>query len=201
MSALRTAQVVGAPMILIGVVLAGCGDDGSDDSGASTPSSEPSPAPAPTEDESAVAEAFVEDISNCRRLLVTPKQVSQVLGVQVQAPKPSKAAGVVFGCEYATPNKDQGGGQLQIDASTTANPPPPFSTPTKPIKGVGDEAVFNPQPGATTILRVRSEEVILDFSVGGTLLYEQFGGQDAMADPLVEIAKQALLALSEDASA
>ena len=206
MSALRTVQLIVA-MILIGVVVAGCGDDDADDSGASPSSSpsseasgETSPTPSPTDDEATVDEAFVDAITNCQRLLVTRKQVSQVLGVQVQAPKPFEAAGVVFGCEYATPNKDQGGGQLQIDASTMSNPPPPFTTPTTPIKGVGDEAVFNPQPGATTILRVRSGEVILDFSVGGLLLYEQFGSQDAMADPLVEIANQALLTLAKDVS-
>ena len=207
MAALRRVRLIAAPLILIGAVVAGCGDDDADDSRASDQSSpsgdassEASPAPSPTGAEAPVDEAFVDAITNCQRLLLTPRQVRQVLGVQVQPPKPDKAAGLVFGCEYATPNKDQGGGQLVIDASTTENPPPSFSTPTTSIQGVGDKALFNPQPGATTILRVRSGEVILDFSVGGILLYDRFGGQDALAAPLVEIANQALLTLTEDVS-
>jgi hypothetical protein len=203
MTAIPTARCLTAPAILIGILAAGCGADDSGASPASEPdadaSSDSSPAPSPSE-EATIDEAYVEAITTCERLLLTPDQVSQVLGVQIQAPRPLEAGGVVLGCEYATPNKDQGGGQLVIDASTASSPPAPFSTAATSIKGVGDEAAFNPQPGATTILRVRSGEAILDFDVGGVLLYEQFGNQEAMAAPLVELANQALSALAEDVS-
>jgi hypothetical protein len=189
-----------AAPLLLGLVVASCGDGDSEDArDASTPDSgngEGTSEPAsPTAEDEPDAEAVAEAITNCDRLLLTPKQVGDVLGIKVLAPKKDKAAGVVFGCEYASPNKAQGGGQLVIDASTTAFPPSEFTTRTTPVNGVGDKAVFNPQPGATTILRVWSGETILDLEVGGLLLYERFGDQMALAAPLVELANQALESL------
>jgi hypothetical protein len=185
--------------LLLALLATGCGgdddsanaDDESTPDSASGETSEVATSPAASE-EPLDLEAQAEAITHCDQLLLTTKQVGDVLGIKVLKPKKDKAAGVVFGCEYASPNKSAGGGQLVVDASTTTLPPPDFTTPVSPVKGVGDEALFNPQPGATTILRVRSGETILDFSVGGVLLYEQFGGQEKMAAPLVELANLAL---------
>lgn len=201
-SAWKTRWIT-APLVLLGLVLAGCGgeddsadtDDGtSSEAGDGTAETSEPTSPEPDEpDPAAVAEA----ITNCDQLLLTTQQVSDELGIKVLAPKKDKAAGVVFGCEYASPDKAAGGGQLSVDASTSDFPPSDFSTATTPVEGVGDRAEFNPQPGATTILRVWSGDFILDLSVGGILLYEQFGSQEAMQAPLVELAKLALTALAE----
>ena len=118
-ASLPDVPVVLPLLVLMGVFASGCGGDDSGDPSAaqesSTPaSSSPSEGSAsPTADEALIDEAFADAITTCDRLLLTPGQVRQVLGVPVQAPAPLKAAGVVFGCEYATRNMAQGGGQTR----------------------------------------------------------------------------------------
>jgi hypothetical protein len=185
------SRVVGALALSALLTVSACGDDDGGSDGSASPTVPATTAGGPTVDE-----AFVDAIKNCERLLVTPEQVSAAFGIQAQAPAPFEAGGVLFGCEYATPDKDEGGGQLVVSAYT-ADDPSAILRGSRAVEGIGDEAQFRFGPQA--VLQVRSGDLVLRFTAGGTQLFDRIGLGDRALPPLRSIAEQALAALEEGA--
>lgn len=143
-----------------------------------------------------IDQAFVDSINNCERLLVTRQQVESALGFLSKDPIRYELGGTAerlgvaeplsTGCEYSSldvvPNLGQVvighdglGGQLVITAYLADAPPSPLGRGS-PVDGLGDQAqytrygngdehLYAPE-GATSILEVRSGDLILRFNAG-----------------------------------
>jgi hypothetical protein len=143
-----------------------------------TPTSAGFPAPVVSSPGSLVriAKAFVESVNGCERLLVTRREVESALGFRTKDPAPGPAGGVFLGCEFAASfDTRRGGGQLVISAYTADAPPSAWGH-SRPVQGIGDEAEFTTSgnrdghvdgpEGATSMLQVRSGDLILRFDGG-----------------------------------
>jgi hypothetical protein len=184
----------------------------------------------PTPGVTAIDQTFIDTINDCERLLVTPRQVESALGFTVNDPAPFELGGtpdrvgvadpLSTGCEYASldlvPALGQPvmgheglGGEVVITAYLADAPPRPlgrFST----VRGIGDAATFTPYgngdehlpgpEGATSVLEVRSGDLILRFNAGsydvdGNVVVRQLTGVPVQA--LRRLAESALAGVDE----
>jgi len=177
-----------------------------------------------------IDQAFVDSINGCERLLVTPQEVQSALDFRAMDPTPYQLGGTPHrlgvaeplstGCEYASldvvPNfgqvvigHDGLGGQLVITAYLADAPPSPLGRGST-LQGLGDEARFThygngdghlyAPEGATSILEVRSGDLILRFNGGSFNIAENVVVSGLTGYPLPalrQLAESALTTLGE----
>jgi hypothetical protein len=171
-----------------------------------------------------IDQTFVDSVNNCERPLVTQQEVQSALGFQAMDPTPYELGGtpnrlgvedpLSTGCEYASldvvpglgqsvPGNDGLGGQLVITAYLADVPPSPLGRGST-LQGLGDEALYtrygngdehlHAPEGATSILEVRSGDLILRFNGGS---YDV--AANVVVSPLTGYPLPPLRQLAEDA--
>ena len=155
----------------------------------------PSP-PSSVQPSVVIDQTFVDSVNSCERPLVTQEEVRSALGFRAMDPTPYELGGtpnrigvadpLSTGCEYTSldivpdmgqsvPGDDGLGGQLVVTAYLADAPPTPLGRGST-LQGLGDGAMFThfgngdghlyAPEGATSILEVRSGDLILRFNGG-----------------------------------
>jgi Tol biopolymer transport system component len=209
-------------MLAVGAIVVGATvltGQGSGDTPPPQPAGDPAVAP-PVD---GIDQAFVDSINECDRLALTPQQVESALGFLPDDPVPWEpnvlspkltparverwegAGGFGVGCEYTYLPKERDGGQVVVTAYPAADPPTPLGR-SRPVQGLGDEATFSlygngfnhidgPE-GATSVLEVRSGDLILRFNAG-IYEYSAVGWTGAEVPGLRQLAADAFTTLAE----
>ena len=141
-----------------------------------------------------IGKGFVDTINSCERRILSRDEVASILKFQPEEPSPwerrfvaefskkqlERMGGIVVGCNYSAIDRIDDPGSIVISAYLGAEPPRPLDR-TKPAEGavgyLGDEASFSPfgngdrhlgagPEGATSVLEIRSGELILRFNAG-----------------------------------